>query len=1558
MLDYNLELSGNYSLGIGTITLLNGDYTFDFSANANTKEFSLNLNNNNLIIDSKNQPDLNLAYFNAGNGNHDISSNFNTSNNTATISYTNNNFVMDAEKESDGYKINGKYNDNDLSLIKSSSASNIKYIGNGIIGEIDNSTNSFISAEYSGTQVKLKEKKVYLDGNMIYDFSTNTGTIPIDYTNFYFPNLDISSLDFSGLDLSILDLGDINFSGLDFQNIDLSSIDFTGIDFTGVDLSSIDFSNINLDNIDLSSLNFTGYDFSGIDLSSIDFTGITIPNSQIPNINLTGINFSGIDLSNVNISNLDLTNMALNKLDFSGFDFTGIDLSSIDFTGFDFNNNTLSNANLTGFDLSSIDFTGLDFTAINLSSIDFSGISIPNERIPDINFTGYDFTGVNLTNVNISNIDLNGVNLSSLNLTGYDFSGIDLSSIDFTSIDINSLDLSGITNFDINTFNFTDFDFSGVDLSSIDFTGILFSDFDFSSIDFSGFDFTNIDLNNVSFDGIDISSLNLSGLDFTDFDFTGIDLSSIDFTDFDFSGINLSSINFSGLDLSNLDLSSIDFTGISISNMNYAGIDFTDFDFNNIDLSSVIFDGLDISSLNLLGIDLSAIDFSGSDLSSIDFSGLDLSNIDLSLLDFTGFDFSDVDLNGIDLSSLDITNIDLSNIDFSGLDLSSLDLSSIDFTGVDFSGLDLSNLDFSNIVLPDLSDLDWQHTEIIQDVTININLKQQEYTFSIIKGQDSIQLYTNDWTDNIVNVYFDGNFIKGSKNSNVYELEYNDISAEIITGNEASAIINNGVDYNLQLSSDEISGKYQEHEFNLSTSYEMEYHNNNTDIQYENNEFIFSNGDKKLEIGTDNFKAFYSEDKNIELSSQGLTVNYTDKNLSISNGEAIYTSGSDIYKAAENGLEVSKGDQAFELKSDKFYMAVANDKSINYLVSTQQLDVTYEDKSFSISPDQQVSYNDPNNSFSFLNDAISLTHDGKSVNFSEGEVNINLDTDKKLEISNGILDVTYLTNNIKLGSDALYFSDGTQSVDLSQNSLSLIKGDNNIYVNSNEFGLNIGAQNHLIVNKTNNNVDFKYNDIQATFNNNQALSFSDGQHSFTLGTSGLTMSDGDKTISVLSDAQGEQSLQMTSGTNAFEVSKNGLAINYNNQYFAINETEYLNVGIDAQHNLSLSGNGGKFVNGDTELIVGGDNNYLEIKDATRSIILSQDQSLTYIEGDYQGTLSSNLEVELSDGTRTIELFKPGHILSYQQDGYTFGIRGGIGVTPGIDVSNGTHTIFVEGEVNDFARVGIGSNDFGNIMFSCNSSKDLEASYEYGGRTITLSAGQQGLSVEDSEGMFSTEAELPDPVGTQTPELDGPQYLGNGITAEADGRIKGSASLYYNSADSHFIANAAVASAIPPCMSGSFGMEVMPGTFNFNIGSQQQKIIIEPLCVSSFYGEGYLQVQNSNIQMGLEFGWDVHASLDIGVAVISAYTNGVLGCSADIDLSPFALNEALIYASVSAGLTIDPFAGSEFTVAAATLSGQLRAQFNDEATNISGSLNGSVTILGISESFDMSFSNDF
>jgi hypothetical protein len=580
------------------------------------------------------------------------------------------------------------------------------------------------------------------------------------------------------------------------------------------------------------------------------------------------------------------------------------------------------------------------------------------------------------------------------------------------------------------------------------------------------------------------------------------------------------------------------------------------------------------------------------------------------------------------------------------------------------------------------------------------------------------------------------------------------------------------------------------------------------------------------------------------------------------------------------------------------------------------------------------------------------------------DMDISLSTTEYLRITDGLMEFSDGGNEVKLGSQALYYSDGTRSIDLSKDDLELIEGDNTLTLGSSSFGLTIGSDKHLFINKATQKVDFKYDDVSASFSSQESLSFSAGDKSFSLGSTGLSLEDGPRKIAVLSD-NGNQAIELDDGTNRFYVNNNGFEVDFDDKHFAINDKEYLHVDIDSNRFIKVDNNSATYNENGTELIIGGSTNFLEIKDDVRSVALTQDEKLKYTEANYSASLSKDLKVELSDGIRTIQLFGDTHVLKYQQDSYEFGIRGGSGVKPGLDLTVDGNTIFVEGERNKDVTVGVQSQQFGDVSLTCDNQKNIDASFAYAGKGIVLKAGEQGISLNNSDDP------APDAVAdnlegaTATPEMNGPQYLDSKITDGNGGKAKGRIEVYYNSGAESFIGNASIASTVPPCVDAAMSIEVVKEDWNVNIGTKTDRIQLFPTC-GGFGGGGWLGLTPQEIDVGVFLAWAVRGEVGIGDdacgADLWAEVSAELGVEAKADLQPFKIRQAGVWVDLYAGIGVDYWCAAvvsgNYTLAEAGLSGTLNLYFEDK-TRVKGALNGHITVLDvITTGFDMDFDTSF
>jgi hypothetical protein len=587
---------------------------------------------------------------------------------------------------------------------------------------------------------------------------------------------------------------------------------------------------------------------------------------------------------------------------------------------------------------------------------------------------------------------------------------------------------------------------------------------------------------------------------------------------------------------------------------------------------------------------------------------------------------------------------------------------------------------------------------------------------------------------------------------------------------------------------------------------------------------------------------------------------------------------------------------------------------------------------------------------------ITASYDIYTIGYSAQNLTLSQGSNRSLQVSPTSINATFDGYTFGASPTAFTYTDGTNTAGIAETGLSLSRGDNSLFIKPASAGLDIGASKHVYLSKS--SLDVKYSNYEAAFSESKSLSFTDGTHSFALSNTGLSMSDGTKSIKLVDNA-GSPGIELVNGADKFALSQTGFEVKYGGKRYAVNQTEFIRVDIDAQRYVQVMNDGVEFVQGDYQFILGGSTNYVELTDGSRSVALTQDEKILVTDGVYKGSLSKNLTVEFTDGVRTLELLKDDHYLTYKQDVYTFGIRGAAGSKPGIDFSNSENTFFVEGESSSNVSAGVTNAQFGTLSVSVNSTKDVKA------KLTSPTGSVYGFDVTNGKLKLINGTDNP-PVpqgltGAPTiPAQDGPTHNTNSISSEAGGSIKGTVSIYYDSRNKHFLMNAAVAGNTPVCIKGAMAMDVSPGQFNLDIGTEQQRIEVYPTC-SGFGGGGWLGIHNTNVNLGVFVGWKASASVEIGSSVLGARLNAAasaeLGVKASLVLDPFKIKSVGIWVDLYAGIWVDywyPTGSGSFTIAEASLKGTLNAEFNDK-THISGSLDGRITVLEIiTASFSMSF----
>jgi hypothetical protein len=733
-------------------------------------------------------------------------------------------------------------------------------------------------------------------------------------------------------------------------------------------------------------------------------------------------------------------------------------------------------------------------------------------------------------------------------------------------------------------------------------------------------------------------------------------------------------------------------------------------------------------------------------------------------------------------------------------------------------------------------------------------------------------------------------------------------------------------------------------QFSITTS---DFSNGSLAITLNGNAIAMSRDNDKYSLTVNDFEASYEpgivslqkgSDRSLKVTGDNLSVAFDGKAISVSPTAISYADGQNAGSISSNGLSLKRNDNELFVSSTNFGLKMGSGKSL--LLTRSSIDLAYDKFAASYKTGA----------------AISASYDNYTIGYSAQEISLSQGANRSLQVSPTSLTAAFDGYAFSASPTAFTYSDGTNKAGISETGISLARGDNSLYIKPNDFGVDIGTTKHVYLTKS--SLDVKYNTYEASFSTSKSLTFTDGTRSFALSNTGLAMSDGSKSMKLIDDA-GKPAIELVNGSDKFSLSQSGFSVDYSGKHYAVNDKEFIRVDIDAQRHIELMNDGVKYLDGTYQFILGGGTNYVELNDGTRSIALSQDDKLVIIDGVYKASLSKDLSVEFTDGTRTINLLKGDHYLTYAQADYTFGIRGAGGSKPGIDFSNADNTFIVEGEANSSVTVAVTNAQFGTLSATVSSNKDIKAKLSSGATAA------YGFVVANGKLSLINGTDNP-PVpeglaGTPTiPAQDGPAHLTNSISAEAGGSIKGTVSIYFDSHNQRFLMNAAVAGNDPICIKGAMALDASPGQFNLDIGTEQQRIEVYPTC-SGFGGGGWLGIHNANVNLGVFVGWKAEASVTIGSSVLggtlTAKAGAELGVKASLVLDPFKIKSVGVWVDLYAGIYASywyPAGSGSITIAEASLKGTLNLYFEDK-TRVTGTLDGSITILDIiSASFSMGF----
>ena len=734
----------------------------------------------------------------------------------------------------------------------------------------------------------------------------------------------------------------------------------------------------------------------------------------------------------------------------------------------------------------------------------------------------------------------------------------------------------------------------------------------------------------------------------------------------------------------------------------------------------------------------------------------------------------------------------------------------------------------------------------------------------------------------------------------------------------------------------------------LSSDKTLSYADGTRTVSISASEFALAQGDMGFSVNANKELNIKNGAHRIALSPESAKLISGAHELLLSAEKSItYTGSSQSFKVSTEGMSFEIDGKKVALSKD-YTLSINADGADLLNITKEKVALSFDNRAIAFGT-EGLSYADADRSFDFSKGGVSLTESGNTLSLTrELEFNLVTADSKSLKINTSGAKLSY--DKYEIGFDkvaGLSYADGNRSLAFGGEGIQITEGDFELgFTKDNRLTLSNGSSQQLAIDA--NGLEVTFDDKQFAIGKEVGLKYADNDRSFELGKTGLEVAFEDYLIKAKS-ISGKPAIEMVKGENAFTYSDGQASFVQGANSLLLGGDNYFALDYDGK---LIKGSASAISYQEKDLLIafGGEENFIELAQGNRSLMVTKTKELVLQEDQMRILVAADQRLEMTDGSRTFKL-GGDDIVSYSEGSDSYRLFSPSTGVFGVGITQGDYGLALTGGKTTPAAFTVNS-PYGDLTLSSDQQSNVGLSY--GGNT--LKTGKQGISWESADGSGPAEAEPEQLASAAHVDYSGPQYLGDKLTSSSGGMAKGSVQMYYNSGEQHFIANAAMASVIPPCLSGAMAIEASPKTYRIDIGTETQRIEVYPSC-SGFGGGGWLNITPSELGVGVFVGWKAGGTVDIGVAEITAKAGAELGIRAKMQLEPFKIKEAGIWVLVYAEISVDPAIGSKFTIAEASLEGTLTMYFEDK-TRVKGTLDGYINVCGIKGGFDMEFNTTF
>jgi|GEM_PF-2124378 len=477
---------------------------------------------------------------------------------------------------------------------------------------------------------------------------------------------------------------------------------------------------------------------------------------------------------------------------------------------------------------------------------------------------------------------------------------------------------------------------------------------------------------------------------------------------------------------------------------------------------------------------------------------------------------------------------------------------------------------------------------------------------------------------------------------------------------------------------------------------------------------------KSVEIKLDDKIVKVKEDEcNITLA-KNYSIKASPKSFYLAAGNTSITANDGDFKAVntDESIEAKVVDGKVSLRKGTHTLGIDSkitleDNGDKVTVSASSLYAEVGSTEFKISDDKEVSYKEGDKVFAASETSLDLTYDGTSLKVLTDKVTLTTESNGSISASEKLLKYENGTSTIALDkpfeTPVFSYNDGDNSLLLSATGVALdIEGKK---LEASKTKIHVSADGNKFT-LTENDLDFKYEKYEATFNDWKDAYLTNGVQEFRVNQEELYAKLDDDNLVKTSFVDNVAALQFIKDGDEYNINTSKAEFDYAGQHFKMTPEVYLRVhetGAETTDGLYLDNDGLKYVLGDATLKLGTPDNYIELDYDGKVLGYSNDEALFFSHDTYLTTIDKEMVATFTDGTHIITLNDGDRMAGYSHKTIDFKIalKKFEGNMYGLQADLASNSMFIKGAQGKDITAGGAISGLGAFAFTTNSQKDIE-----------------------------------------------------------------------------------------------------------------------------------------------------------------------------------------------------------------------------------------------------------